>query len=70
MLRTLSAGASFLLKVRDTRGAAAITYSPRSLHCIVLDLPEVVADDPSKICPDLRAGMTFAGDDISLNHLK
>ena len=31
-----------------------------SLHCVVLDLPEIVADGPSKILSDLQTRVTIA----------
>ena len=42
-----------------TRSIAIAEISP-SLHCVVLDLPEVVADGPSKILSDLQTRVTIA----------
>ena len=46
-----------------TRGIAIAERFP-SLNCIVLDLPEVVADGPAKIRSDLRSRVIFAAHDF------
>ena len=49
-----------------SHGTRSIAIAERfpSLHCIVLDLPEVVADGPSKIPSDLQSRVTFAAHDF------
>ncbi len=59
-------GEGTIVDVGGSHGTRAIAIAERfpSLHCIVLDLPEVVADGPSKIPSDLKSRVTFAAHDF------
>ena len=61
-----SIGRGVVVDVGESHGSRSIALAQRfpSLHHVVLDLPEVVADAPSKICPDLSSRVTFAAHDV------
>ena len=59
-------GKGTIIDVGGSHGSRGIAIAEKypSLHCIVLDLPEVVADGPSKIPSDLKSRVTFAAHDF------
>ena len=59
-------GKGTIVDVGGSHGSRGIAIAEKypSLHCIVLDLPEVVADGPSKIPSDLKSRVTFAAHDF------
>ncbi|MCJ1436572.1 hypothetical protein MMC27_005952 [Xylographa pallens] len=59
-------GKGTLVDVGGSHGSRSIAIAENypSLHCIVLDLPKVVADGPSKVPSDLKSRVTFAAHDF------
>ncbi|MCJ1282143.1 hypothetical protein MMC26_001466 [Xylographa opegraphella] len=59
-------GEGTIVDVGGSHGSRGIAIAERypSLHCVVLDLPEVVADGPAKIPYDLQSRVTFAAHDF------
>ena len=61
-----SIGQGSVVDVGGSHGTRSIAIAEKfpSLHCIVLDLPEVVANGPSKVDPALESRVTFAAHDF------
>ena len=59
-------GEGTIVDVGGSHGNRSIAIAEKfpSIRCIVLDLPEVVADGPSKINSDLKSRVTFAAHDF------
>ncbi|MCJ1291022.1 hypothetical protein MMC34_002564 [Xylographa carneopallida] len=59
-------GKGTIVDVGGSHGSRGIAIAEKypSLHCIVLDLPEVVADGPAKIPSDLKSRVTFSAHDF------
>ena len=59
-------GEGEIVDVGGSHGNRSIAIAKKysSLRCVMLDLPEVVADGPSKILSDLQSRVTFAAHDL------
>ena len=59
-------GEGVIADVGGSHGTRSIAIAKKfpSLNCVVLDLPEVVADGPSDVPTDLQSRVTFAAHDF------